>query len=422
MFWRYWTGSTVSGLGTAITTVALPLTAVLVVHASAFNVAAITAAGGVPWLVLGLPAGVYVARLPLRKVQVSMDLLRALAIVSVPIVGWAGSLSVAQLLAVALVVGAANVPFSVANTTMIPSIVPAEELTKRNSLTFASRGISQLAGPGLGGVLVDVMGAATCMVVDAASYIVSAAMLWGLPRPDNRPARDERTSFREELIEGLVLIRAQPIVRTTFTLGALVNLIGAAILALTPIYIARTLHEPSYVLGLVYAGEGAGALAGAALTPRLSQAWGTIGVVRRCPIPLPAALVLLPLAFSRWGAALYALGIFGFAATLTVVAIASVTYQHREVVPEMLPRLQGTTRVVSWGLAPPLGALAAGGLATVLDVRSALFIVAGTSFVAPLTAWTMLRTVNPQELDTSRPRNDVIASGAKHSDTNDPPS
>jgi len=396
LFWRYWAGSTVSGVGTAVTSVALPLTAVLVVHASAFSVAAITAAGAMPWLVLGLPAGVYVSRLPLRGVQVSMDLLRAAAILSVPLVAWIGSLSVAQLVAVALIVGAASVPFSVANTTMIPSIVPPDELTKRNSLTAASRGISQLAGPSLGGLLVDAMGAASCMLIDAASYIVSAVMLWGLPRPATRRDSSERRSVRADIVEGLAFIRQQPIVRTTFTLSTCINPLSEAVIALSPTYIVRTLHEPSYVLGFIYAAEGAGALAGAALAPRLSKAWGTLGVLRRCVLPVPFALALLPATFSGWEAALYALGFFGFTATLTVAAITSLTYQHRMIAPEMLARIQGTTRVVSWGLAP-LGALAAGALTTILGIRGTLLLVAGASLIIPITAWAMLRTVEPPE-------------------------
>lgn len=176
VFWRYWTGSTVSKMGTAVTSVALPLTAVLV-HASTFSVAVVAASSGLPWLILGVPAGVYGSRFPLRGTQIAMDLVRAAAIGSIPVAAWLRHLTVAQLIAVALAVGSASVIFSVANSTLLPAIVPREELTKRNSLGAASTGIAQLAGPGLGGVLVDVMGAASCMVLDAVSYLVSAVML-----------------------------------------------------------------------------------------------------------------------------------------------------------------------------------------------------------------------------------------------------
>lgn len=325
-----------------------------------------------------------------------MDVVRALAIFSVPLAAWSGSLSVAQLLAVALLVGAATVPYSVANTTMIPSIVPPDELTKRNSLSAASRGISQLAGPSMGGLLVDALGAASCMLIDAVSYVVSAAMLWGLPRPAIPRDSSEHRSVRADVAEGLAFIRQQPIVRTTFTISACINPLSEAVIALSPVFVVRMLHEPSYVLGFIYAAEGAGAVCGAALAPRLTKAWGTLGVLRRCVLPVPLALALLPATFSGWGAALYGLGFFGFAATLTIASVASITYQHREIAPEMLPRIQGTTRVVSWGLAP-LGALAAGGLTTVLGVRATLLVVALVSLTIPITTWAMLRTVEPPE-------------------------
>ena len=249
VFWRYWTGSTISKLGTAVTSVALPLTAVLVVHASAFSVAAISAAGSLPWLLLGFPAGVYVTRLPLRGVQVAMDLLRAAAIGSVPVVGWVGGLTVAQLLAVALAVGSASVIFAVANSTLMPAIVPKEELTKRNSLIVASSGIASLSGPGLGGVLVGAMGAASCMVLDAVSYLVSAVMLGTLPRPDSRPAPKAPPSFRTQLSEGFAYIGTRPVLRTALVLVTISNLISAALIALAPLYIVRTLHEHAFVIG-----------------------------------------------------------------------------------------------------------------------------------------------------------------------------
>jgi predicted MFS family arabinose efflux permease len=382
--------------------VALPLTAVLVVHASAFSVAAIAAASSVPWLVLGLPSGVLVSRLPLRATQVAMDLLRAAAIGSVPVVYWVGVLSVAQLITVALVVGSANVIFAVANSTMIPAIVTRDELTKRNSFMFASRGVAQLAGPGLGGVLVDVMGAAACMVLDAASYVVSAVVLWALPRPDPLPRSEMRPTevrFRRQIADGFAFIGRDPVLRACFLLATAANLVGPAILTLTPLYIVRTLHEHAYVLGLVYAGEGAGALVGASLAPRLTEAWGSARVVLRCSLPVPLVLLLLPLAFKGWGAALYGLGIFGFIATLSVVGISVNTNQQRAVPAELLPRVLATTRFVTSGSAP-LGALLAGGLATAFGVRVALVVVAAVGLATPLSTWTsreLRRRVNLED-------------------------
>ena len=386
VFWRYWTGTTVSNVGTSVTSVALPLTAVLVVHASAFAVASIVAADTAPWLLLGLPAGVLVHRLPLRGTQVATDLVRAVAIGSIPVVAWVGSLTVAQLVAVALAVGSASVIFVVANSTMMPAIVPEQDLTKRNSLMSASGGAAQLSGQGVGGLLVGVMGAASCMVIDAVSYLVSAAVMWALPRPERAADQSGQGSFRSQLVEGLSYIGSQPVLRATFVLAVCVNLIGSAVLALAPLYIVRTLHEHAYVLGFVYASEGAGATIGAALAPRFTSAWGSARVLLWCSVPVPFVLVLLPLAFSGWGAVLFGLGIFGFAGTLTVMAIVIITNRHRSVPTEMLPRVLATTLMVAWG-SSPLGALVAGGLATAFSVRFALLVVAVFGIGSPLSVW-----------------------------------
>lgn len=386
-FWLYWSGSTVSRLGTAVTSVALPLTAVLLLHASALSVATITAAGSLPALLIGLPSGAYVTRMPLRATQIGMDLLRAAAIAWIPAASSLGVLSIAQMIAVAAVVGAGNVIFSVANSTMIPELVPAEELTKRNSLIFGSRGIAQLAGPGLGGVLVEALGAASCMLVDAGSYLISAVTLWRLPASHARPKRPgEHPPIRQQIVEGIVYVRSRPALRITLVLQVCVNLTGAAILALSPLYLVRGLHQHAFVIGLLYATEGGGALAGAAVTTPLTARWGTAGVLLRCTLPVPLTVLLLAVSFSGWGAALFGLGIFAFAATLTVVGVVIQSYRHRVVPTEMLPRLVATTGFFGSG-GRPLGALVAGGLGALLGVHAALYVIALASVAVPACLW-----------------------------------
>ncbi|MYR03522.1 MFS transporter, partial [Streptomyces sp. SID6139] len=134
MFWRYWTASTASGVGDAVTTVALPLVAIETLHASAFEVSLLPAARFVAWLAIGLPAGVIVQRLPLRGTQIAMDLIRAAAMAWVPLAAALGILRLWQLVLVTLVIGLAGVVFDVGNSSFLPSIVSKEELTARNSL------------------------------------------------------------------------------------------------------------------------------------------------------------------------------------------------------------------------------------------------------------------------------------------------
>src|ERR1044072_9483618 len=181
-FWRYWAGSTVSGVGDAVTLVALPLLAVLHLHATSFEVSLITAASFCAWILIGLPAGVVVLRLPLRGTQVAMDLIRGLALLSLPLAALFDVLSLLQVVAVALVVGFATVVFDIGNSTFLPSIVPEEELVARNSLVSASAAGVQLGGPALGGALVQAFGAPATLLVDVISYLASAALPRSLSR------------------------------------------------------------------------------------------------------------------------------------------------------------------------------------------------------------------------------------------------
>jgi predicted MFS family arabinose efflux permease len=386
VFWRYWSGSTVSRLGSAVTTVALPLTALTVVHASTFAVAVIAAAGQLPWLVLGLPAGVLVARLPLRETQVAMDLIRGCAIASIPAVAWAGDLTVAQLAAVSAVVGVATVIFDVGNSTLMPAIVPADQLTKRNSLNSASDAATQLAGPGLGGVLVQLIGAASCMLTDGVSYLVSAVLLRSLPRPPSLEAATARAGMRREIAEGCGYVARHPVIRPCVVWATVVNFVCGALLTLTPLYLVRSLHARPVAVGLVYAAEGAGALLGASLTPRLETRLGSARTMLLAASIMPLTVVLMPAAFPGWGISLYALGNFAFAGAVVIGSILARTHRHQVVPRELLPRVMATVRFISWGVLP-IGAFLAGVLASALGIRDALWVAAGVILLAPAAMW-----------------------------------
>jgi hypothetical protein len=385
-FWRFWTGSTISSLGSAVTTVALPLTAVTIVHASTFAVAAITAAGQLPWLVLGLPAGVVVARLPLRETQVVMDVIRGAAIASIPIAAWAGELSVAQLAAVAGLVGGASVIFDVGNSTLIPAIVEADDLTRRNSLMSASYAATGLAGPGLGGALVQLLGAATCLLTDSVSYLVSAVLMYSLPRPRSLAPSATGARWRREIAEGCAYVARHPVIRPCVLWATAVNFVCGALMALTPLYLVRQLHAGAALVGMVYAADGAGTLVGATITPWLERGVGSARAILLAATAMPPTVVLMPAAFPGWGIALYALGNLAFAGAVVIGSILARTHRHQVVPRELLPRVMATVRFISWG-AIPLGAFLAGTLGTMLGIQGALFVAAGLILLAPVVVW-----------------------------------
>jgi MFS family permease len=398
VFWRYWTGSTISSLGSAVTTVALPLTALTVVHASTFAVALIAGAGQLPWLLLGLPAGVLVARLPLRGAQVAMDLARGCAIASIPAVAWTGGLTVAQLIAVNAVIGVATVIFDVGNSTLIPAIVPAAQLTNRNSLTSASHAATQLAGPGLGGILVQLLGAASCMLTDAVSYLVSALLLQSLPRPRVLEASTTGGGVRGEIAEGCRYVARHPVIRPCVVWATVVNFVCGALLALTPLYLVRSLHARPALVGLVYAAEGAGALLGAAITPRLEMRIGSARSLLLAAAIMPVAVALMPAAFPGWGISFYAIGNFAFAAAVVIGSILARTHRHQVVPRDLLPRVMATVRFISWGVVP-IGSFLAGALASTLGIRFALVLTAGLILLAPAATWTSTEIRRRRNLD-----------------------
>ncbi|WP_370372211.1 MFS transporter [Catenulispora sp. GP43] len=258
-----------------MTTVALPLTALAAAHASSFEVGAVTAAGYVAWAVLGLPAGVLVGRLPLRGTQIAMDLVRAAALASVPAAWWLGSVTVAQLVVVALVVGSASVVFDVGNATMLPFLVSWAELTARNSLTSGAEAVTNLAGPSLGGALVQAVGAAAAIVVDVVSYLISAFLLRNVPRPPRAVTGTARTGIRASIREGRHYLIHEPVQRANLWIATSMNFVCGALMALTPLFLVRTLGLGAAWVGAMMAAEGLGSLIGASLTPRLTRRIGT---------------------------------------------------------------------------------------------------------------------------------------------------
>ncbi|WP_033222080.1 MFS transporter [Kitasatospora phosalacinea] len=384
-FWRYWTATTVSGLGDAVTAIALPLTAVSVLHANGFQVGLVTAAGYVAWLVIGLPAGVLVQRLPLRGTQIAMDLLRAAAIASVPLAAAFGVLGLPHLVAAALLVSFAGVVFDVGNSTFLPSVVPAEQLTARNSLTSATHSVNQLAGPSLGGLLVQLLGAATALVTDAVSFLCSAALLRTLPRAAaERPAPGgERPSFRAQIREGWRYATRHPVVGPCLAEATCVNFVCGALMAVIPVFLVRTAHAPAGLVGVLMAAEGAGSLVGAALTPRLAARFGTARTLVLGSLFGVLTAPLMALAPGGPGLLLFALGNAGFGASVVVPSILTRTYRQATTPAALLPRVMATVRFVSWG-AIPVGALAAGTAVSLWGARTALALACALTVLSPV--------------------------------------
>ncbi|MFB7125704.1 MFS transporter [Kitasatospora sp. NPDC056273] len=392
VFWRYWTGSLVSRLGNQVSVVALPLIAVLTLHATAWQVGLVTGAGYLAWLLVGLPAGVLVHRLPLRGTQVAMDLVRGAAVASVPVAAALGVLGLPQLVVVALLVGLAGVVFDVGNSTFLPSIVAKEELTVRNSLLSGSSAATELAGPSLGGVLVQLVGGAAAMVLDAVSYLVSAALLRSLPRAERPAPRPGGAGMWRQIREGWHFVTRHPVIGPCAAYATAVNFVSGGLMTLTPVFLVDALDAPAAAVGALMATGGLGSLVGAVLTPRVVSRIGSGGALRWSARIAALVTFLLPAAGSGWAVLLFALGNAGFAAGVVVTTIVARTYRQTHTPPELLPRVMATVRFVSWG-SIPVGALLAGAASTAWGPRTALLLLAVCSLAGPviLTAGSLRR-------------------------------
>ncbi|MFF0153843.1 MFS transporter [Micromonospora sp. NPDC005203] len=381
-FWRWWLASTTSHLGSAVGGLALPMTALVVLHASAFDMGLITAAGYLAYLLISLPAGVIVQRLPLRGMQVALDLIRALAIASVPLTWWYDTLTVAQLVAVALVVSFANVLFDVANQTFLPEIVPAAQLQARNSLNSGTLAATQLGGPSLGGLVVQLLGAVPTLLVDAVSYLVSAVLLRTLPaRRVQRP--DQRPPMVTMIREGWHYVLRHPIIGPAMWDATATNFVNGAMLALFPFYLLRELHASPLLVGLLIAADGLGTLIGAALTTRFTGRFGTArGLIISASVGVVGALII-PLGTGTAGYLAFAVGNLIFAGSTVVLSVTTRTYRMLASPPELLSRVIATVKFVSWG-AIPLGGLLAGILAGPLGARTTLLIFGALTVLSPI--------------------------------------
>jgi predicted MFS family arabinose efflux permease len=403
-FWTFWSASAISGAGSAVTAVALPLTAISVLDATPFQVSLVAAAGYVAWLVIGLPAGVISQRLPLRGVQVGMDLTRFVAIASIPLAWYAHLLTVAHLAVAALAVSFSTVLFDVSNSTFLPSIVPRDQLSGRNSLTSATHATTELAGPSLGGVLVQTLGAVPALIADAVSYLLSALLLRSLPaRQVQRP--DAWPGVGTMIRAGWRFVVDHPVMRPSMICATTVNFVCGGLLALVPLYLVRGLGVSPLLVGLLLATDGLGSLVGAALTPSLVQRLGSGRAVRLASLVSAAGALLLPLATGYLGIALFALGNAAFAAGVVVFSICTRTHRQLASPPELLSRVMATVRFVSWG-AIPVGSLTAGLIAGGIGARGALVVVCLIATLTPAIVFsTTLRSrVTLEDLEPAVPR------------------
>jgi MFS family permease len=265
-----WIGETISQLGNAMALVGVPLVAVTVLHASTLAVSLLTAAAWLPWLVIGLPSGAWVDRLPPRRVMIACDVISATLYASVPITAWAGVLSTGLVVVIQLLAGAASVLFMTAYQVYLPAVVTPGNLVEGNTKMQGSASAAAFAGPGLAGLVAQLLGAVTALLFNAISFVVSAACLLSARRTagrsghrsQQRPAAPPRSTLRREIADGLLLVLRDPFLRQLSVFWAVANLALTGYAALLVVFLVRVIGLTPGVVGLLAAIPGIGGILG----------------------------------------------------------------------------------------------------------------------------------------------------------------
>ena len=370
-----WTGESISSIGNAMAVVGVPLLAVTVLHASTFAVAALTAAAYLPWLVIGLPAGAWVDRLPARPLMISCDVISALLYASLPVAAWAGVLVIGQVLAVALLAGAVNVFFATAYQVYLPAIVTAADLVEGNAKLQGSASVATIAGRSAAGLAAQAVGAAAALLFNGVSFLVSAACLLGIrtgaPR---RPPVARTTTVRAEVSQGIRFVAGDPYLRPLTLYAALANLAYTGNLALVVVFLVRVVGLGPAAVGLLLATGGIGGVLGALVARALAGWLGTARALLWSALAAGLSGLLIPLTGTGWRTGCYVIGATVVAATVVVAGIIVGSFRQAYCPPEMLGRVTASMRFVAFG-GIPLGALLAGGLGTALGVRNGLWVI-----------------------------------------------
>jgi MFS family permease len=246
-FRRFWLGESVSFLGNQVTELALPLTAVLVLGAGPDQMGFLTAAGFLPYLVFGLLAGVWVDRRRRQAILVGVDLVSAAAVAVVPIAAAVGALRIELLYAVSFVLGSTVVVFMVAYQSFIPTLVGRGRITEANAALEATSSATAVAGPGIGGLLVQLLGAPFALVLDGLSFVFSAVLVGSIQVAEPPPvAGAARRPALEEIREGIAYVASTPVLAALVQGGTIHNFFSRMIDALFVHYASRqVLHYAS---------------------------------------------------------------------------------------------------------------------------------------------------------------------------------
>jgi MFS family permease len=398
-FGRFWAAQAASALGSQITLLALPLTAIGVLDAGPLEVGVLTAVSAIPSLLLGLWIGAPIDRMRKRPIMVAADIGRFVLLLAVPALALAGGLELWHLFAVAFGVALLGLLFDLAAASFLPALVGRERLVEANSRLELSNAGAQVAGPGLAGLLVQALTAPIAIAADAFSFLVSALLVGVTRNPrDSAVPAEERRSILADVRAGIGLVASDPILRPLVGTTATGVFFSQAIEAIALLYLVSELGLEPAIIGIVFSIGNLGVLGAAVGVRRLAERIGAGRALTIAVAGIVSADAVVPLLGfvpdpERNGAPIVAALVASqllFGLAVTSYTIISGTMRQVVTPDPMRSRVAGTTRFLVTGISP-LGAIVGGVLGELIGLQGALFVAVAGELLA--VAWLLLSAV-----------------------------
>jgi MFS family permease len=383
---KFWTGQTISVFGSAITGLALPLTAVSILKATAGQMGILTALATLPFLLVGLFAGVLVDRTRRRPLLLGADVARALLVGSIPLAMALGFLRIELLYVIEFLAGVATVFFDISYQSFLPSLVGREHLVEGNSKMEISSSAAAIAGPGLAGVLINLLTAPFAMVLDAISFLISAATLAWIHAPEPKPAAPaQRPGVWREIVEGLRVVFDNTLLWHIAGCTGTSNLFSSMTNAVFILYLVRQLGLTPETLGLIFAAGAPGFLLGALIAQRWSDRLGVGPAIITSSLLCALAALLVPFARGPQPVLVAILMLAGFLMGLgqVVYNVTQVSLRQAITPGRLLGRMNASMRFLVWGTMP-IGALIGGALGQTIGIYPTIVVSAAGGLLAVL--------------------------------------
>jgi MFS family permease len=374
-FLKLWAGQGISEIGSQVSMLALPTVAILLLGATPFQVGLLAACETLAFPVLGLVAGVYVDRLRRRPIMIACDVGRLLALSSVPIAFALGVLSMPQLYAVALITGVGTVFFDVAYQSYLPALISRADLIEGNTKLQVTGSVAQMAGPALGGLLIQLLGPARAVAADAASFLVSVLSLAWIRRAEPSPSpgsESGRRGFFAEMWEGIQVVFGNSTIWKIAGSTSTSNLGSNLFFAVFLIFVYRVLHLSPGTVGVIFAAGAVGGLLGALTAAWIPRRIGLGPTLFVTMLVGGLSMVLVPLAQYGPAVPLLFASMFVTSFVIPIYNINQVSLRQAIVPDRLQGRMNATVRTIIWGT-NPIGAFIGGVIGSTYGIVPALY-------------------------------------------------